>query len=79
MKCPKCERGTIKKVILKTKGEIAYLCDFCEMFWLEDEEIKKNTGHPFDVLTQGSAMEYTLETTPEKDPQNTPVEYTHAK
>lgn len=79
MKCPKCERGIIRKVRLKEKGEAAYLCNFCEMLWLQDEEIKTNTGHPFDILTQGNAVEYTLEPDIEKDPENTTIAYTHAK
>lgn len=79
MKCPRCERGTIKKVILKRMGERAYLCDSCEMFWFEKEEIRDNTGHPFDTLTQGNAIEYTIDSTEENDPESTPIEYTHVK
>ncbi|MBP9718911.1 MAG: hypothetical protein KBD46_00385 [Candidatus Levybacteria bacterium] len=79
MKCPKCERGIVRKVTLKDKGQVAFLCNFCEMLWLEGEEIKENTGHPLDILTQGNAIEYTLEPTIENDPDDGIITNPHGK
>lgn len=79
MTCPKCEEGTIKKVIIKMTGEEASLCDYCETLWLMGEEIKYNTGHPFDVVKQGEALEYTLEESEDEDQEHRSTKYTHAK
>lgn len=75
MKCPKCERGIVRKVRLKDKGQAAFLCNFCEMLWLEEEEVKENTGHPHDILTKGNAITYIIEPIEDRDSENTIVDH----
>lgn len=77
MKCPKCEEGEIKNVILKLNGETGYLCDFCEMFWFEGEKIRLG-GRPF-TITDRNVLEYILETTEDKDQEHRSAQYTNSK
>ncbi|MDO8269160.1 MAG: hypothetical protein Q7T54_00630 [Candidatus Levybacteria bacterium] len=75
MKCPKCEEGTIKKVAFKKSERLGYLCDFCGTAWMGDENVGVNTGHPFDAVSQGDVLEYTLEESEEEDQEHRDVMY----
>jgi len=61
MKCPKCEIGKIIPIIFKADGEKGRLCDYCETMWLENQEVKKNTGQYIDGIMKGSGIEYVLD------------------
>lgn len=78
MICPKCEEGKIVKILLKVNGEEASLCNYCETLWLKDEEIKFNTGHPYDVARKDD-REYTLEVSEESDQEHRSAKYTKNK
>lgn len=79
MICPKCEEGKIIKVFLKTVDGEAMMCDFCETVWLRGEEIKCNTGHPFNITRKREDLEYTLGESEDKDQEHRSAEYTHIK
>lgn len=75
MKCPRCEEGTIKKVILKAKNQAGFLCDFCATLWMDDEKISAGSGHPFDAVNQGGITEYSLEESEEVDQEHRDAKY----
>lgn len=37
--CPKCQEGTIDKIIFKKNGKGVYICDFSDSLWLSGEGI----------------------------------------
>lgn len=78
MRCPKCEEGKIVTIVLKRTGDEATLCNYCETLWLKDEEIKFNTGHPYDIAKKDD-REYTLEVSEESDQEHRPAKYTKNK
>lgn len=75
MICPRCEEGQLLKIALKMTGEEATLCDFCETLWLKGEEIKYNTGHPYDEAKYVADREYTVEEAEEKDQEHRKAAY----
>lgn len=76
MVCPKCEIGNIETIILKATGETASLCDYCKMVWFKSEEIRFNTGHPFESIRKGENHEYTVEELGDKDQEHRPKDST---
>jgi hypothetical protein len=78
MKCPKCEEGMIVSIVLKMSGDQASLCNYCETLWLQGEQIKYNTGHPYDVARKDD-REYTMEVSEEKDQEHRPAQFTDKK
>lgn len=67
MRCPKCEEGTINKIKFKSNGQIAYLCDFCDEMWFENEHIGILTGQSFRDFSEGKDVEYSFDELAEKD------------
>lgn len=78
MICPKCEEGKIVKIFLKVPQEEASLCNYCETIWLKDEEIRFNTGHPYDAARKDD-REYTLEVSEERDQEHRPARFSKNK
>ena len=76
MKCPKCEEGTITKIMFKKARENAFICDSCETFWKVGEEIKFNSGHPFASHKHAEDREYTVEVAENEDHEHRPASYT---
>lgn len=76
MNCPKCEEGILKKIQFKTDGRVAFLCDFCESLWFEDESITFSTGHSLGNLIEGNDLEYSYEILDEKDQDHQPAQLT---
>ncbi len=60
MHCPKCEEGTINKILFKKNNQSGFLCDFCGAVWPEGEEINAHTGYMISSLTKDDGMEYTF-------------------
>ena len=61
MQCIKCEEGVLKEIKFKRSGEIAYVCDYCETFWMRGEIIKYNTGHSINPYAPGDDYEYAVQ------------------
>lgn len=59
MICPRCDEGLITTVCLKSTKKEAYLCNFCETLWVENEPISMDTGRPVDTLSYCEDREYT--------------------
>ena len=78
MICPKCEEGNIVAIAVKPSGDQASLCNYCETIWLKDEEIRFNTGHPYDA-TRKDDREYTLEVSEGKDQEHRQAKFTKNK
>lgn len=57
MICPKCEKGNLENVILKSTGEKAHLCDFCETLWLLGEVINTDSGHKLRSFSRGEEID----------------------
>lgn len=70
MKCPRCEEGTLKKIVFKESGKKAHLCDFCDSLWFDNELISATTGHTMRGFTQGEEDEF--ETLDEQDQDHRP-------
>lgn len=80
MICPRCDEGALVKIKFKHDGKVAFLCDFCEAFWFEDEHIKSSTGHVLESYGQGGEdFEYPIEELPEKDQDHQPARYVSYK
>ncbi len=79
MVCPRCEEGTLNRMSFKNSGKQGYLCDFCNTVWLENENLNRNTGHPFDSLNQGESIEYILEEAEDKDQEHRSVQFPESK
>lgn len=58
MKCPKCDEGKLVKIKFKATGKIAYLCEFCDALWFDNERILPTTGHSMRVYSEGRVHEY---------------------
>lgn len=72
MNCPKCQEGTIDKIIFKKNGEGAYVCDLCESLWLEGEDIG-TISHTLNSFSQSEDLGYSIDGTREKDQDHQPV------
>lgn len=71
MKCPKCDEGKLVKIKFKASGKAAYLCDFCEALWFDNERISETTGHTLRAYTHGEEDEF--EIYDEQDQDHRPV------
>jgi len=60
MQCIKCEIGELKKIIFKKTKQVAHVCDYCSIFWIDGELIKYNTGHSLNPYNCGDGYEYTI-------------------
>lgn len=67
MMCPKCEEGTIRKILFKKDNRTGFLCDFCGAVWFEGENISFASGHTIQSLTKDDEIEYSLVDVDEKD------------
>jgi hypothetical protein len=45
--CSTCEQGIIHKVRIKLNGKIAFLCDECDAFWLDKDNLTHGNGIDF--------------------------------
>lgn len=77
MKCPKCEEGTLKKIELRTEKTTCILCEFCNTFWEEGERVSRDTGKPFEDLTEGDAREFHI--TPIVDNEDESADFTKVR
>jgi len=57
MICPKCERGNVEEVRMRSTGEKAWICDLCEGLWFKGEIIDINTGHKLQSFSRGEEIE----------------------
>lgn len=73
MTCPKCEEGTLNKILFKKSQQAGLLCELCGAVWFEHENVKATTGHYIRSLTINGDMDYTFVDT-ERD-ENKPVRY----
>jgi transcription elongation factor Elf1 len=76
MTCPRCEEGQLITIALKMRGEEAVLCDFCETLWLKGEEIKYDTGHPYNETRD---YEYIIEEAEDRDQDHRKAAYPEYK
>ncbi len=44
MYCPYCEQGKIVKAIVKSSGELIFICEECDTVWASHEKISSHTG-----------------------------------
>lgn len=73
MNCPKCEKGTIDKIIFKKSNKGAYVCDFCEALWFEGENVEITSNHTLSSFSQDEDLGYTIEEINEKDQDHQPA------
>lgn len=73
MNCPKCEQGTIDKIIFKKSNKGAYVCDFCEALWLEGENIGITSNHTLGSFSQDEDLGYAIADASGKDQDHQPV------
>ncbi len=52
MICPKCNEGVVTKVIMKAVDEIAYVCEYCDTIWFENDKITTSTGRPLELYIE---------------------------
>ena len=57
MICPKCEKGDVEEVRMRSTGKKAFLCDFCESLWFKGEIIDINTDHRLQSFSRGEEIE----------------------
>lgn len=79
MICPRCERGRIKKIGFKHLEEKAYICDFCDSMWYENERISFNSGRLFSSVSGREDLEYYIEEMGKEDQEHRAAEYVHFK
>lgn len=77
MTCPRCEEGTLVRIIFKETGKRAYLCNFCESMWFEGTDISSNTAFMLRSYQRGIEREYTLDEVEDKDFEHRPARYVH--
>lgn len=75
MRCPKCDEGTIKKISFKDISKTAYICDFCDSMWFENEQIEFDTGRIFSSISGNKDLEYSVNELSEKDQNHGSVMY----
>ena len=46
---PYCEQGKIKKAIIKSSGEMIFICEECDTVWASHEKISDTTGLVFSL------------------------------
>lgn len=73
MNCPKCEDGTIDRVVFKKNGEIAYVCDLCEAMWFREEDVGIASGHTLSSFSEDQDLGYTIDKSFEKDQEHEPI------
>ncbi|MDO8583039.1 MAG: hypothetical protein Q7R51_00730 [bacterium] len=73
MNCPKCEKGTIDRIIFKKSNKGANVCDYCESLWFEDEDIGIASGHALSSFSEDEDLGYTIEEINEKDQDHQPA------
>ena len=73
MTCPKCEEGTINKIVFKKNERVGYACDLCDAFWLEGESIGIESGHTLRSFSESEGLEYSIEELSEKDQDHWPT------
>ncbi len=78
MICPRCERGRIKKIGFKHIEAKAYICDFCDSMWYENERISSASGRLFSSVS-GKEDSYSVEEFDKEDQEHQPAEYVHFK
>lgn len=73
MNCPKCQEGTIDKIIFKNSNKGAYVCDLCEALWLEGEDIGIAPSHTLNSFSQDEDLGYAIGEAFEKDQDHQPI------
>lgn len=73
MNCPKCEQGTIDKIIFNKDNKGAYVCDYCEALWLEGEDIGIAPNHTLSSFSQDEDLGYAIADASEKDQDHQPA------
>lgn len=73
MNCPKCEKGTIDKIVFKKSNKGAYVCDYCEALWLEGEDIGIKSNHTLSSFSQDEDLGYTIADASKKDQDHQPA------
>lgn len=67
MQCMKCDEGELKKILFIKTGQKAFVCDYCDTYWLEGEQIAYNTGHALDPYHPEDMSEYSAQELGETD------------
>lgn len=75
MQCPKCEEGTISKIIFKKTNIKGSLCDLCGAVWDENEIVSNKSGTMIQLLKKDGGMDYTFVDADEKDENAKSVMY----
>ena len=57
MYCPYCEQGKIVKAIVKSSGELIFICEECDTVWASHEKISFHTGLVFSLYADVHNME----------------------
>ena len=50
MSCPYCDQGEILKALIKSSGEVIYICDECDTMWRSHDRISDTTGLAFHLF-----------------------------
>lgn len=79
MKCPKCELGEIKKILIKKENRAGFICEYCGSLWLEGEEINVTSGHSAQTLKDDNQLEYTFSENENEDPESKSIMYSKFK
>ena len=57
MYCPYCEQGKIVKAIVKSSGELIFICEECDTVWASHEKISSHTGLVFSLYADVHNLE----------------------
>jgi uncharacterized Zn finger protein len=55
--CPTCKQGLIHEVRIKLNNKIAYLCDECDAFWLQKDDLVHGKEVDFWVYMQDLGLQ----------------------
>lgn len=77
MICPKCDEGRIITIKFKRVNKTAYVCDYCDALWFDEESINRDTNHTLRSYSQDEDLEYTIEKVYEREQEyeQEPINY----